>query len=179
MSAQPTLKSNRLNLRPLLLSDAADVQSKAGDYRVATMAENIPYPYLDGMAEDWISTHESGWKSKERVTWAICPNDADRLIGCIGLVLYAKHCRASLGYWVAYEHWGKGFCSEAATAVVEFGFEKLKLQRIEAIHLTMNPASGAVMRKIGMAHEGTMRSYVIREGVFEDMERYAVLVNEQ
>ena len=177
MTTQPTLETKRLKLRPLVPSDAVDVQSMAGDYRVAEMTENIPHPYLDGMAEEWISTHQENWNAQERVTWAVCSNSDDELIGCIGLVINGKHCRASLGYWIGNVHWKKGFCTEAAIAVVDFGFKNLNLQRIEALHLTKNPASGAVMRKIGMTHEGTMHNYVLKDGVFEDMERYAILVD--
>ena len=177
MTKQPILETFRLKLRPVVRSDASDVQSLAGDYRVAKMTESIPHPYEDGMAEEWISTHKAYWQVRKQVTWAVCSNEADQLMGCIGLILNGKHHRASLGYWIAHKHRGKGYCTEAAIAVLDFGFDSLNLQRIEALHLTINPASGTVMQKIGMTHEGTMRSYVLKEGVYEDMERYAIVVS--
>lgn len=97
MTTQPTLETKRLVLRAFCPSDAADVQSMAGDYEVAKMTENIPHPYSDGMAEQWISTHHEDWIARDRVTWAVRLNKDDKLIGCIGLVIDAKHCRASLG----------------------------------------------------------------------------------
>ncbi|MDC0434779.1 GNAT family N-acetyltransferase [bacterium] len=175
MTIQPTLETNSLKLRLFVPSDATDVQFMAGDYRVAKMTENIPHPYLEGMAEEWISTHEKRWHARECATWAICTNTDEKLIGSIGLTLNGKHYRASLGYWVDRVHWDKGFCTEAAKAVVDFGFKQLNLHRIEATHLTINPASGAVMRKVGMKHEGTMHDYVLKDGIFEDMEQYAIL----
>ena len=178
MNEQPTLETDRLALRRCIPSDATEVQSKAGDYRVAKMTENIPHPYLDGMAEEWINTHTGNWIRRERATWAICLKGARELVGCVALTLNMKHYRASLGYWIGHEHWGQGYCTEAAVAVVNYGFEAFKLQRIEALHLTINPASGAVMRKIGMKHEGTMCRYVLKEGIHEDMEYYAIFATE-
>ena len=175
MSTLPTLQTGRLKLRPFVPSDAADVHSMAGDYRLAEMTLNIPHPYSEGMAEEWISTHHESWKSRDRATWAVCSNRDDELIGCVGLVITGTHYRSSLGYWIGYRHWKNGYCTEAATSVVNFGFEHLKLHRIEATHLTKNPASGAVMRKIGMRHEGTMHHYVFKNGKFEDVELFAIL----
>ena len=175
MTSQPILETSRLKLRPFVPSDTADVQSMAGDYELAKMTLNIPHPYPPGAAEKWISTHQKNWESWEQVTWAVCLSKDDKLIGCVGLVINGKHYRGSLGYWIGFSHWKNGFCTEAATAVVDFGFQHLKLHRIEATHLTKNPASGAVMRKIGMKHEGTMHHYVLKNGVFEDIEQYAIL----
>lgn len=179
MDAQPILETDRLFLRPFRLSDAADVQSKAGDYRVAEMTENIPHPYPDGIAEKWISNLEHKWINQQSATWAVCLEGVESLLGCVGLELNTKHRRASLGYWIATDHWGNGYCTEAARVVVDFGFNSLKLQRIEALHLTLNPASGAVMQKIGMVHEGTMKSYVLKGDSFEDMELYALLATDR
>ena len=93
MTSQPILETNRLKLRPFVPSDAADVQSMAGDYRVAKMTLNIPHPYSSGTAEKWISTHHKNWESRERVTWAVCFSKDDKLIGCVGLVIRGRETR--------------------------------------------------------------------------------------
>jgi RimJ/RimL family protein N-acetyltransferase len=87
-----------------------------------------------------------------------------------------QHRRASLGYWIGLDYWNKGHCTEAASAVIKFGFDQLALHRIQATHLSKNPASGAVMRKIGMSHEATLIDYVIKDNKFENMELYSILV---
>ena len=172
---QPSIKTERLIIRSFDLSDASRVQLLAGDPRVSEMTENIPYPYNDGMAEAWIESLGPAWEGRKSATFAICIEPAGLLVGCCGLELSTVNKRASLGYWVGVDHWNRGICSEAATAIVQFGFENLSLHRIQATHLSRNPASGAVMRKIGMSHEATMKDYVFKNGRFEDMELYAVL----
>ena len=65
--------------------------------------------------------------------------------------------------------------SEALKTVLEFGFTKLGLNRIEAQHESDNPASGRVMIKAGMRHEGTLRQRVYNKGRYADVELYAIL----
>lgn len=175
MKPEMSIETSRLNLRRFSLYDVNDVQKMAGDHRVSRMTEAIPYPYKDGMAEDWISTHDQLWSKGTGAPFAVELKAHKKLIGCVGLSVTRRHKRAELGYWIGYEHWSNGYCTEAARAVLNYGFSILSLTRVEAIHLTKNPASGAVMRKLGMCHEGTMKSYVLRDGHHHDMERYAIL----
>jgi RimJ/RimL family protein N-acetyltransferase len=171
--AQPTLTTARLSLRPLVVADAADVRRLAGRYEVAEMTANIPHPYPDGGAEEFIGRTIDGWRDDKSATWAITGDGA--VIGCVGLVFAGRtHARASLGYWIAYEEWGRGYATEAARPVVDWAFTD-GWHRVEATHLTRNPASGRVMQKLGMQHEGRMRDYFRRFDRWEDVELYAVL----
>lgn len=68
----------------------------------------------------------------------------------------------------------QGYCTEAAKAIVAFGFQQLKLQRIFAIHMTKNTASGRVMQKIGMTYEGVLRNHIKKNGDFVDVEVYGI-----
>ena len=172
---QPSINTEHLLLRPFEKSNALRVQLLAGHSQIAEMTENIPHPYEFDMAEKWIETLRPGWEEKTCATFAICLGGRPEIIGCCGLQLSMKHRRASLGYWIGFDTWNKGHCTEAASAVVAFEFEQLALHRIQATHLSKNPASGAVMRNIGMSHEATMADYVIKNGCFENMELYSIL----
>ena len=83
-----------------------------------------------------------------------------------------------LGYWLGVPFWNQGYCTEAALAVVQYGFEVLRLHRIYASHMIRNPASGRIMQKIGMTYEGCQRQHVQKWGVFEDLATYGILQSE-
>lgn len=151
---QPTLTTERLKLRCFGLSDAITVQSLAGNYSVSKSTLNIPHPYEDGMAEEWINSHEGIWESKKGIVYAIALRDSNELIGAISL-LDVDGSQGEIGYWIGEPYWGKGYCTEAADALVEFSFEKLGLGTVYAEHLATNPASGKIMKKIGMRHIGS------------------------
>jgi RimJ/RimL family protein N-acetyltransferase/diadenosine tetraphosphate (Ap4A) HIT family hydrolase len=172
---QPSITTERLILRPFTLADAPDVQCLAGDRAVADTTQAIPHPYEDGMAEVWISTHQPRFEKGELAVFAITLKTNGSLIGTVGLTINPVHSRAELGYWVGKAYWKRGYCTEAAVAVVRYGFDVLGLNRIYAHHLSRNPASGRVMAKIGMQHEGTLRKNVIKWGVFEDVETWGRL----
>lgn len=174
MRKLPTLRTSRLVLRPFLLSDAATVQRLAGDRGVADTTLSIPHPYVDGMAEQWIATHEGAWTRHELATLAITEPEAG-LVGAISLRIELAHRRAEMGYWIGPPFWGLGYATEAARAMVAFGFDKLSLQRIHAQHFARNPASGRVMAKVGMRLEGTLRRHVYRWDQPEDVEAWGLL----
>ena len=171
---QPTLDSPRPILRPLDAGDAAAVQRLAGDQLIADTTLNIPHPYEDGMAESWIAGHEERLRDGHFV-FAIALRASNELIGTIGLQIEPTSKKAELGYWVGVPYWNEGYATEAAGRLVEYAFEELSLNRVAACHFARNPASGRVMQKIGMAHEGTVREGELKGDTFEDLELYAIL----
>ena len=178
IKAQPQLKTSRLILRSFDLADAKKVQILAGDRAIASTTLNIPHPYEDGMAEEWIRTHPEKFQRGEFVNFAIVLRSRNELIGAIGLALHQEHFHAEMGYWVGKPYWNQGYCTEAAREVLRYGFEELSLNRIHVMHLSRNPASGKVMKKIGMIHEGRRRQHILKWGVFEDVELYGLLKSE-
>jgi RimJ/RimL family protein N-acetyltransferase len=93
----------------------------------------------------------------------------------VGLRIEQEDDRAELGYWIGKPYWGHGYCTEAARAVIGFGFEQCQLNRIHASCFSRNPASGRVLQKIGMTHEGRLRCHAKKWDAFEDIEMYAIL----
>ena len=174
MRRLPTLTTERLVLRPFLLSDAKNVQLLAGDREVADTTLAIPHPYLDGMAESWIAMHEGAWTRHESATLAITEAEAG-LVGTMSLRIELPQRRAELGYWIGVPYWGRGYATEAARAMIEFGFRRLSLHRIYAHHFARNAASGRVMEKAGMRHEGTLRGHFFRWGAPEDVAVWGIL----
>ncbi|MFB2934611.1 GNAT family N-acetyltransferase [Aerosakkonemataceae cyanobacterium BLCC-F154] len=175
---QPTIHTERLILRPFMLSDAPEVQRLASDRAIAAVTLTIPHPYEDGMAEDWIKTHSKAFVEGKEVVFAITFPETNILCGAIGLLINREHNRAELGYWIGQPFWGNGYCTEAALAIVKYGFESLGLHRIHSSHFSSNPASGRVMQKIGMRYEGCLRQHLLKWGNFEDRVQYGILKSE-
>jgi RimJ/RimL family protein N-acetyltransferase len=92
------------------------------------------------------------------------------------MAINQRHARAEIGYWTAKSYWGRGFCTEAATAVLEYGFTALSLNRIQASVLPRNPASRRVLEKLGMQCEGLLRQYIRKHEIYEDLWMYSILV---
>jgi len=82
--------------------------------------------------------------------------------------------RAELGYWIGVPYWGQGFATEAANAMIAFGFDTLRLNEIYAHHFAGNIASQRVLEKIGMRHEGQSRLHIAKWNKFLDVENYAL-----
>jgi RimJ/RimL family protein N-acetyltransferase len=176
MKKQPTLLTERLFLRPLTLADAPTVQHLAGVREIADTTISIPHPYKLEEVEKWIGGHIHEFTRNTAIHWGMETKDKRQLIGAIELRDIDKnHSQAELSYWIGVEWWGRGFTSEAAKCMLGFGFEQLHLNRICAYHMVRNPASGKVLRKIGMKQEGLLRQRVRKWGVFEDVALYAIL----
>lgn len=129
------------------------------------------------MAEEWIGGHESAFQQGSRMVFAITLKSGE-LVGAIGMSINEKHRRGEPGYWIGKAFWNNGYCTEAVQEVVRYGFEELGLNRIEARHMTKNPASGRVMAKAGMKLEGTLRQHVLRWDSFEDLVIYGILASD-
>ena len=175
---QPELTTDRLRLRPFRITDADAVASLAGDEEVARNTLNIPHPYDRRHAEEWIASHRSQLEQRDSVTYAVTLMEDGALVGAVGLILDPANDSAELGYWIGREHWGRGFATEAARAVVEWAFETLDLHRIHASHFPRNPASGRVLEKLGMRREGRLREHVKKWGEYLDLVRFGILREE-
>ncbi|NIM94656.1 MAG: GNAT family N-acetyltransferase [Anaerolineales bacterium] len=162
MDKRPTLETERLVIRPFTLDDAPDVRLLAGDEAIAATTLNIPHPYEEGVAEAWIGMHRERFESGELVNFAIERHSDYHLVGSISLVFQNEHGRAEMGYWIGKPYWNNGYCTEAAAAVLEYGFVERKINRIIAHHILQNTASGRVMQKTGMTHEGRPRKHILK-----------------
>ena len=137
----------------------------------------IPHPYPDGAAEAWIAAHERPPAEGEDGEHVFAIDDGE-LAGLIGLHVKPRDHAAEIGYWVGVPYWGRGYATEAARAVLRFGFEDLGLNKIYAGYFARNEASGNVMRKLGMRHEGTLRQHHCKWGEYVDVVMYGILAGE-
>lgn len=173
---EPKLETERLSLRLFELADAPEVQRLAGAEEVARTTLSIPHPYPDRAAEAWIERTRQAYASGSIHAFAVVPKGATgALAGCVSLRVNDAHRHAELAYWIGRPFWGRGYATEAARAVLRYGFGELKLNRIFAAAMTANPASSRVMAKLGMKHEGTFPQHIRKEGSFADLMYYGML----
>lgn len=149
---ETTLTTDRLTLRPLRQDDAPVIQREFGNWKVARMTSRVPYPYPDGLAEDWIAGQRSKRADGTAFNFGIAHDGA--LIGVIGVEQRSPGA-FELGYWIAEPWWGRGLATEAVERMVAFAFDDLELVELAAAHFADNPASGRVLAKCGFRYTGT------------------------
>ena len=169
------LETGRLILRQLEPGDAAEIQRRIDDVDIARNTLTIPHPYTLADAEQWLAMQE---EKRNDVVFGITLREGGTIAGVIGIVLKPEDDRGEIGYWITREFQGQGLASEAVSAAIDYGFEALGLNRIEAAHFSRNPASGRVMEKCGMRHEGRLRQRHKKWGEYVDCEMYAILRSE-
>ena len=167
LTQNETLHTPRLTLRKFTKADVQDVFEYASDPEVPK--------YMTWDAHKTLKESEEviDWHMNTQGMWAI--EFESKLVGSIGISLKPEHEKASFGYALNRKFWGKGFMTEALSAVLRLCFEKLELNRVEATHFTENPASGKVMQKCGMKIEGMTTRNRKFKGIFHDEVHYAIL----
>ena len=175
----PILKTARLLLRSLTAEDVPEIQLLAGDREVADTLLSIHHPFEIEMAEQYVASKLKLFESGKGICFAVILSAEDILIGLVILKkIEETHRNAEVGYWIGKDYWNKGYATEAATAVVNYAFDELKLQRIYAHCFSRNPSSGKVLSKIGMTHEGKLRQHILKWNEFEDIDPYGILRSE-
>jgi ribosomal-protein-alanine N-acetyltransferase len=175
----PALETSRLLIRKLRAEDAESQHEYATDQEIASLGLWLKaYESLAESQED-IAHELEGYAKGANVTWAIEYKPENKMIGRISLMPFSqRNFRAELGYAMNRNYWGKGLMTEAAQRVVDFGFQELGLNRIEAICLPENTASKRVLEKVGMKLEGIKRESTFVRGKFDDLCLYSVLKRE-
>lgn len=156
----PPLTTARLALRAPEHRDCEAVVRHIGDWEVARNLQAVPHPYGAEDAEFWL----------ERIVpahwvWAITRQGEGDLMGVVSLIPKAESGLTELGYWLGRKHWGQGIMTEAARAVVAFGFETLALAEIASGYFADNHASGAVLGKLGFIETGRSVRPCVSRGV--------------
>ena len=171
----PVLTTPRLTLRPVSRRDADDLFEYAQDDQVSRHVLWTAYRSRSE-AVDYIRAVRRQYRSGFPGVFAIEYRENRKMIGTIGFMWINREYRsAEVGYSLNRSYWNRGIMTEALDEVLRYGFEQLRLNRIEAQHETDNPASGRVMEKAGMVREGVLRQRLKNKGRFVDVVLCAVL----
>lgn len=176
-TAPVVLTTERLILRPMRRDDIPALLPLIGAREVAATTLRIPHPYTLEDAESFLEYSAGVWEKGEGGRFGIFLKDGERLCGGTGLVVNREHHHAEIGYWIGVPFWGKGYGTEAVRALVGYGFNQLKLNRIFASHYANNPASGKILQKLGMQYEGRLSKHYYKWGEYVDVELYGLLAS--
>ncbi len=171
----PILETARLRLRELVPSDAEGVMLFRGDYEVTRYNSGAPYQDI-AQAQAIIDSIAEEFTARRTLRWGITLKPNDAVIGQIGYNYWARRDhRAAVGFDLARALWGHGLMPEALHAVVQFGFERMQLNRIDADASISNTASQRVLTKIGFVREGLQRQQYYEDGEFHDLAIFGLL----
>ena len=174
MTEPARIRTQRLLLRPFELKDVKDVFDYASDTEWSKFLP-VANPYTVRDAEAFVARQIlKNWDEKPRFAIEF----KGVVFGSVRLTIENAHSIASLRYSIARPCWNRGLITEAVTAVVEWGFEELGLQKVYSRVDVANIASWRVMEKIGMTLEGTLRSHGVNRSVRHDYRSYGVLRHE-
>lgn len=174
-NAMPTLETERLLLRPLSAADLKHMQRysvREDFYRYLPLA----VPTADSVA-DYLDSLLAGDASANRheFQFAIEPKAVGHIAGSIRIrIRDAASAEADVGYGLDSRFGGRGFATEALRAVLRFGFEALRMQRIQATTDIRNEGSWRLLERTGFRREGLMRDHMCVRGTWRDSWLYAL-----
>ncbi len=179
MSGEVTLTTDRLILR----------EFREDDWRATLAYQSDPlylrfYPWAHRTEEDvraFLGTFldQQAERPRHKFQFALVLKEDGRLIGSGGIRVRAPESRqADIGYELNPRCWGRGLATEAARALLHFGFEDLGMHRLFGECVADNIASARVMEAIGMRREAHLREQVWFKGRWWDSVIYAVLEEE-
>lgn len=172
------LSGDLVAVREFDMADVADVHKVVGDDRVTDW---LSYASRDldearGMVQRII-----GFAAEEPRTdfsLAVVRPADDRVIGFCRIGLSGVKA-GKLGYAIAHDEWGRGYATDTARTLIEFGFTKLGLHRISAAIGPGNIGSVRVVEKLGFTREGTLRDHVFTNGAWRDSVLFSLLASER
>ncbi|MGD0849457.1 GNAT family N-acetyltransferase [Bradyrhizobium sp.] len=142
------LETERLTLRRPTLADVKAIARLANDRRIAENARRLPHPYSPDDAVAFVR----GIASEQRETVFLIENN-HAPVGMVGVDWRAPEA-PELGYWLGVEHWGQGFATEAARAVIDFTFEEFEVEQLISGARVANPSSRNILEKCGFQWSG-------------------------
>ncbi len=147
------IRTERLFLRPGWPEDWEELLAGIGDEVVVRNLAKAPWPYTVADAR-WFAARPQDPRCPHFFITVPTSAEPAQIIGSVGLGV--NDGEIDLGYWIARDHWGRGYATEAARAVLRLA-AMLGHRRIGAGHFTDNPASGRVLAKVGFVPTGEVR----------------------
>jgi ribosomal-protein-alanine N-acetyltransferase len=148
----PILFTPRLTLRAFVSADIAHLKSILSDREtICYFPRQEPWP--QEIVEKWINQHWQHWQDHGYGWWAVASIQDNQLLGWCGLNILEETGETEVLYLLKKSVWGQGLASEAARFSVDYGFQKVKLEKIVGLVHPKNIASQRVLEKCGLTLE--------------------------
>ena len=151
--------TKRLTLRPGWTEDAPALSLAIGHEAVVRNLSRAPWPYALGDAEAFLALPRDAHQAR----FQIMTRGENRMIGGVELIPLGNRVH-ELGYWLTPDAWGRGYATEAATAVIEIARYALGSEQLIGRHMTDNRASGRVLHRLGFVETGRSRLFSLARG---------------
>lgn len=174
----PAIETDRLILRRLTRKDVHNMFEYTSDPEISTHTTWFAHQSIEDTMR--YIEHNLRLQDQHQVhEWGIVDKKGKKVIGTCGYTMWKpNHRTAEIAYAIARPYWGQGLMTEAVQAVLQFGFDKMELNRVEARCMVDNLGSERVMQKIGMSFEGILREQLYAKEKFHDLKLYAILKRE-
>jgi [ribosomal protein S5]-alanine N-acetyltransferase len=174
----PTLTTTRLNMRQLRLSDAEAIFAYKSNPQVTHVYGQEPHQTINDTLA-WIQRQQDSYANRDAINWCVTFTGDDHVIGSCTFWNFDFDSRCvEIGYELHLAYWSQGIMSEAVQTMIDYGFGEMGLNRLEACPYSGNPASTALLLKLGFTHEGTLRQRHFFHGQFEDQLYFGLLREE-
>ncbi|MGN7412418.1 GNAT family N-acetyltransferase [Paenibacillus sp. SAF-068] len=175
MTPFPELETKRLLLREIKQSDSHDIFQIFSSDEVTKFYDVESFSNMK-QAEELIQRWNERFEKGQVIRWGIALKSDNRIIGTCGFHGWMKqHHKAAMGYELAPEFWRQDYMTEVTQRIVEYGFKKLELNRIEAFVEPENAGSRTLLEKIGFSEEGILKENYYWKNRFVDNVIYALL----
>ena len=164
-------------MRRLSMRDASDIFEYAS---VPEVAEHVTWNYHRNISDSihFLRIITQQYEDGSPSPWGIVLKENSKLIGTIGFHFWSPHNHfAEVGYALSKDYWNRGLMTESLKAVLDFGFNSMHLNRIEATCMPGNTASEKVMLKCGMSFEGILKQRLLAKDIFHDLKMFSILKN--
>lgn len=174
----PTVETPRLILRSMKVSDAEDMFDYAQREDLTRYLTWEPHADI-GFTKEYLTYIGQRYRTGDFYDWAVVCKEDGRMIGTCGFTRFDFHSDVGeIGYVIHPAYHGQGYATEAVRAVMDFGFRKLELHRIEAKYIQGNDSSRRLMERVGMTFEGYARDAMKIKGEYRTIGTCAMLQSE-
>lgn len=174
----PQIETERLILKEVSLANSMDM------FEIFSDEETLKYYDVEPVhkvaeVNKLIEVLQNRFKNKRGIRWGLYLKDSGKLIGTCGYHdVNGEALRAEIGYELSRDFWRKGYMKEALEAILDYGFNNMGLNRIQALVVPENEKSIGILKRVGFTKEGVLRDYEYFRRSFKHCTMLSILKRE-